>query len=452
MSRFAQITRIATFLSLTGIVLGGLVTPTNAQEYVDSPRSTKFPGMYCAGGTCECGSVSEPHDFWTATQLTGDWGGERTNLAAHGITYSGSATQFYQGVASGGAEQTFRYGGKVDQYLIFDSEKLGLWEGMKLIMHAETAFGENSIFDAAVLDPVNIAFLNPGPNDHVTAITHFQFEQQLGDGWAATFGRINTIDLWAALYPKYGKGLDGFMNTSMMIALNAVPTLPLVFNGAGVLKAGERGVEAGLLVLDPANIPTISNLDNLFDNGSTVVGLGRIFTDHGGLPGSHMVLGTYATGKYTSLDRSGWSFQPGQGVVAPQSTGSWMAAYVFQQALWMDRCDERRSIELFSNWGFADPETSPYEWTMSVSLEGYGLISGREDDRMGIGYFYSGLSEEFKSLLPALALDDLQGAEIYYNAAVTPWFHLTADLQFVEPAFSRNDTAVVVGLRGKIDI
>jgi hypothetical protein len=49
-------------------------------------------------------------------------------------------------------------------------------------------------------------------------------------------------------------------------------------------------------------------------------------------------------------------------------------------------------------------------------------------------------------------LGDLQGVELYYNSAITPWFHLTADVQFVEPSDSRRDTAVVWGLPGKIDI
>ncbi|MCH7542901.1 MAG: carbohydrate porin, partial [Proteobacteria bacterium] len=299
------------------------------------------------------------------------------------------------------------------------------------------------------------AFLTPGANEHVTAITNFQFNLQIAEGWTATIGRINTIDLWAVLYPKYGKGLDGFMNTSMMVPLNTVPTLPLIFNAAGVLKAGERGVEAALLVLDPVFIPTTSNLDNLFDNGSTIVGIGRIFTDFGGLPGSHMILGTYATGKYTSFDRNGFSFQPGQGLVAPQKTGSWMAAYILQQTLWRDPCDQRRSIDLTSTWGFSDPETSPYEWTANVSLEAYGLIRGREDDRMGAGYFYDGLSGQFKQLvsaLPGLDLQDVHGVELYYNAAIRPWFHLTADLQVVDNQNVADDPAVILGLRAKIDL
>jgi len=71
---------------------------------------------------------------------------------------------------------------------------------------------------------------------------------------------------------------------------------------------------------------------------------------------------------------------------------------------------------------------------------------------MGVAYFYSGLSGDFKDLLaPVLPLDDLQGVELYYNAAITPWFDLTADLQFVEPADSAADTAIVFGLRAKMD-
>ena len=75
-------------------------------------------------------------------------------------------------------------------------------------------------------------------------------------------------------------------------------------------------------------------------------------------------------------------------------------------------------------------------------------------DTLGVGYFYSDLSGDFKSLLAAAALDvgDLQGVELYYNAEFTPWFHVTADLQVIEPAERTSDTALVLGLRAKIDL
>ena len=44
-----------------------------------------------------------------------------------------------------------------------------------------------------------------------------------------------------------------------------------------------------------------------------------------------------------------------------------------------------------------------------------------------------------------------QGAELFYNIGVTPWFHLTPDVQIIKPASERVDTAVVVGFRAKAD-
>ncbi|MBW2244011.1 MAG: carbohydrate porin [Deltaproteobacteria bacterium] len=44
-----------------------------------------------------------------------------------------------------------------------------------------------------------------------------------------------------------------------------------------------------------------------------------------------------------------------------------------------------------------------------------------------------------------------QGIEIFYEAQLTGWLHVTPDLQVVRPAFSGNHTAVVLGLRVLID-
>jgi porin len=50
-----------------------------------------------------------------------------------------------------------------------------------------------------------------------------------------------------------------------------------------------------------------------------------------------------------------------------------------------------------------------------------------------------------------LAQRDEQGIELYYNAALTPWCHLSADLQIVTPSTKDLDTTVLVGGRLKID-
>ena len=68
-----------------------------------------------------------------------------------------------------------------------------------------------------------------------------------------------------------------------------------------------------------------------------------------------------------------------------------------------------------------------------------------------------GLSNDFKDLLaspiapPGLAQRDEQGVELFYNASLKRWCHLTGDLQIVEPSTKSLDTTVIAGMRLKIE-
>jgi len=400
-------------------------------------------GDYCGPAPCDC--------LGTRSQLTGDWHGHRSCLADCGITVEGAFTQFYQGPASGGNEQVFRYGDKFDLFVNMDTGKMGLWEGGQLTMHAvDWQIGQNAIVDATGLAPVNTALLLPKVREPAFAMTSLQYTQALGGGYLVTAGRINMLDLWATFYPQYGRGIDGFMNLSMMIPMNVVPSLPLVTNGAGIIKAGERGVESALLVFESQQSPTTVGLD--FPNGVTIVGAVRKYTDFLGQPGSHTLVGVYATGEYTSFDTSGWIVVPGQGITPAAKQGTWVAGYLGQQQLWADACNPARKTSLFGYLGFSDPDNSPFQFTTSISIEKFGPFACRPNDRAGIGYFYNGLNSDFQNTVSLIApIDDLHGGEVYYNAEIVPWFHLTTDLQVIEPGLEANDTAVVLGLRGKLE-
>ncbi len=413
-----------------------------------------LPGDCCNTTTCDCGSCLGCLDgLCTRPTLFGDWLGVKPCLGAHGVSAQADLTQFYQGVASGGAEQVFRYGAKLDLMLQGDTEKMGLWKGGQVIFHAaEWQFGQNSFADAVGLAPVNANLLLPKA-DASFAITHLQYLHALTEsGWAATFGRYSLLDLWTAFYPDYGRGLDGFMNVSALIPLNAVaPALPPVSNMAGVMKMGEAGPQAAFLVLESGNNPTTIGLD--VPNGVTMLGALRHATKHFGLAGSHMIAATYATGQYTSLDTNDWAILPG-GIVAPGSQdGSWFAGYFAEQRLWQDPCSAKRYTKLYGYAGLADPDTSPFDWTAGISLEAFGPSTCRPGDRMGVGYFYNSLSGPLEDLAAAVEpLGNVHGGELYYNAEITPWFHLTADVQIIEPAIEDEDTAVVFALRGKITL
>ena len=408
------------------------------------------PAQQANGTCCAYDRYSSCNSLWTRDSLTGDWRGNRPSLAKQGIVVESSLTQFYQGVASGGDQQNFKYGAKFDLFMHLDTEKMGLWRGGKFAIHAaDWQFGQNVVEGLASLAPVNSNLVTPTVEESF-GLTTLLYEHELGDGFLAAAGRINTLDFWEMLYPDYGRGVDGFMNLSINLPMNCAPSMPFISNVAGLLKGGRRGIEAGFLVMESYHVPTTVGLD--FPNEITLVAIARKYTDLGGLPGSHTLMASYASGDYTSFDTSGWIVLPGGGVIPTGVDDSWMAAYLAEQRIWADPCNKRRYAKLFGKVGFSDSNTSPFGCTASVAMEAFGAMKRRPDDRMGIGYFYNGLNDDFKALFAATnPLEDVHGGEIYYNAAITPWFHLTADLQVIDVAARANDTAVVVGLRGKID-
>ncbi len=395
------------------------------------------------------------HDFWTRSSLTNGFLGLQPALAKHGIVADIDVPQFYQGVTGGDADQTFKYGGKVDYNLTFLGEQLGLWKGFTTIMHAETRFGESVVGEAGAFALPNTNMLYPTPSQDITSITGLLFLQALNENVALAAGKINVVDLWAMVYPDSGRGVDGFMNLNALAA--GLPWLRFVnlsVNGAGVLTMKEKQVQGGLLVFDTNNSTTEDGLDNLFDQGASVLGLWRFFTDCNGKPGSHLFVGGWSSRTYTSLDRTDWTFLPGQGggLTPGEETGAWALAYYYEQVFWADPCNADRNMRLFTGWSLSDGNPSFARWNGMVSVEGFGLIHCREQDRMGVAYFYTGLSDDFRELVdPVVQLEAVQGVELYYNAAVTPWFHLTADLQIVDNENEADDTAVIAGLRGKVD-
>jgi len=400
-----------------------------------------------------CPHPCQPYPYSPSADFLACVAACQKSMAQQGITYDALATQFYQGVAGGGNEQEFEYGGKVDQFFIFDSTKLGLWEGMTMTMHAETRFGDDVNREAVGLAPVNVAMLYPKLDEHDTAITGLSFAQALDEETLATFGKFNALDLFQMLYPETGRGIDGFMNASMVIPISVARVVPLSFLGAGALKLQGKQVQGGILVFDTHNIPTTSGFDELFDNGANILGFWRFFTDVDGLPGSHMFGGIWSTGEFTSFDPTGFVIVPGQGIVANKQSGAYTLIYVLEQTLWMDGCNPQKKITLLSQWGLANEETSPFGWSANVGIQGRGFNRSRPQDSFGLGYFHSGLSDDFKTLLaPLINLQDINGVELYYNAAVTECFHLTADFQVIEPAEVANDTALVVGLRATIGL
>jgi len=386
-------------------------------------------------------------------QLTGDWHGARTRLAQRGIILDFQTTQFYQGVTSGGpadARGEWEYGGVGDAYITIVGDKFG-WKGFVFSIHTETRFG-NSINSAVGLAPPNFRLLLPPGDPPVVAVTNYSFIQQIGRGWAVSAGKFNIGDLWNGIY-HMGNGVDKFMNASLVFPLNlGRPISGYSIPGAALFKMKGREIEGAFAVLDTKDYSTKFGVENLFDQGASILGLWKFFHKIHGLPGYISVLGIYNTREFTSIDPSSFIIIPGQGVSLGEVTGTWAVTGFLSQTLWMDPANAKRNVEMFAQLGIADDNPNPINWNGSVTLVANGVIPGRERDAFGVGYFYTGVSDTFKQLLNTikLPLQDLQGVEVYYKFGLTPWLAVTADLQVVQPSLTTLDTDVIAGVRTKV--
>jgi len=386
------------------------------------------------------------------SKFTGDWRGWRTCLQDHGITFDVSTTQYYQGVTSGGLEQSFQYGGRNDYFLNLEGEKLGLWQGASVTLHGETRYGESVNSLAGTLLAPNLLLALPQPNGSVTALTGVTFTQYLSEELLIYGGKLNTQDDFEQ--PLTGaSNLTGFQNTAMLYNPVFARTIPYSTFGAGFDCLRNEETVFAACVYDTNDSPTASGFDTFFENGATVYAELNLPTTYFDRPGHQGLSGTYSSGKYTSLTPSAY-LDPilGLVIVPALKTGSWCVAYNFDQALYVFPDDPERMWGVFGNFGIADNNPSPVRWFASAGISGASPVAGREADSFGIAYFYVGVSDPLKNLAPTLLpLRDEQGMELYYNVAVTPWFQITPDLQVITPFRDRADTSVLFGIRAMVD-
>lgn len=386
--------------------------------------------------------------------LTGDWGGARDRLAARGFTLDVTGTGFWQGVVDGGDDETDEAGGRVDAYLNVDGEKAGLWPGLFLTFHAEYK-GGNDVNDAAgTLFPVNFSLAVPSDSDSVFALTAVTVTQFLSEDWLVYFGKLNTVDDSNQPYTGGGLGLYGFQNGTLLQSPILARTIPYSTFGGGVVYLRDFKPIASINVYDTNNTPTTTGFDSFFDNGATLLAQVNLPTTYFGMPGHQGVSAIYSTGDFVST-LGVWEFVNsalvGELIPLREKDGSWGVLWQFDQALWVDPADPEIAFGVFGNFGVTDGDPNPIEYAGSIGIGGSVPFGTRSAlDTFGVGYFYTAISDELIGLPGQLALRDEQGIEAFYNFGLTRWIDITADAQFVRPAFAEVDDAVVLGIRASV--
>jgi len=143
-----------------------------------------------------------------------------------------------------------------------------------------------------------------------------------------------------------------------------------------------------------------------------------------------------------------------------QKSDTWAVFYSFDQYFWQPKGDPKRGIGIFFTFGTTDGNPNPIKYSYSMGIGGNGVVPGRPNDSIGVGWARTEFSSEFVPFLRQrldLGLDDEDAVEMYYNAALTGWVNATLDLQVINPGLKKTlsssgqltevNTAVVVGGR-----
>jgi porin len=372
--------------------------------------------------------------------------GFKPALQERGINFQGNVTQFYFGNTAGGMQRDFRYGGHGDYLLNLDINKLGGPQGQFLQIRGEHRFGQSLAGRTGAFLPPNFAADLPVADSTDFYLTNVLFTQALSESFALYGGKLDTISGDVNAF-AHGRGIHQFSNIAFVanpIGLRTIAYSTLGF-GFAVLQDGEPLYN--FLVLNPTDTTETDGFSELFAEGVVISQELRVPTRFLGLPGHQLVGAVWSSRDYVALDQSPMIIFPG--VPIQRSSGSWAVTYNFDQYLYTEPGETEQGWGIFGRAGIADPNTNPIAYFLSAGVGGNSRLAGRERDTFGLGWYYYGTSKE---LLPALnavtgRLGDGQGAELFYNAAISQRMFLTTDLQVIDPARKTVDAAWVAGLR-----
>jgi porin len=379
--------------------------------------------------------------------LTGDWFGAGPTLRDTGFVPSLSFTQFYQGLMSGDGPHRWDYGAKVDAFLKVDASKLGFWQGFGVSAHLEFNFGRATQDAGGVLLPVNSALKFPGANEAIADLA-LSVSQRAGEHVSLAFGKINMVDSYDAGHDfSGGRGIEQFQHLELVAPFTGIVP-PMIFGG--LVAVDVAPVKFTLIAFDPVDRTRQTGFDHAFETGVTFNASTELRARVAGQPGKLVAIGAYST-------QDGFDFRSIPDIIVPSGTAlsnterKWYTGFSFEQALWHDASDERKSWGLFGQVGLSDGNPNPQRWMVMGGVGGRSPVPGRSADRFGVGGFYVGLSRALKDgLRPIVRLGNEYGGELFYNYAPAPWVRLTTDLQVLRPAPADNTVAFVGGLRAQV--
>ena len=406
---------------------------------------------------------TEAGDFLHRTQLSGDWGGLRTDLARHGFFFDLYSTSAYQDVASGGLKTGSTSIQNTQLSINVDTGRAGLWPGGVLHFSLESRYGSSSpqnTFTVGSSVPQYTGLAYPGPFFvHDVLPTEYFLLQSLTPKFSVILGKANVLThadqtFFGNDYKYYFANLNFNKNP---MALNFYNTYSLA--AIGIWTPSQRVTVVGG-VYDP-NTEANNLATKAFDRVN-LYGITIFSYKIGNLPGQSWAQYNWTNKPKIDLTSPFGQLSPSD---VPQAVGvllgtpsaqtlpinykgtSWVTVGNFAQYLFvkdhpgavagkLGSGQPLRGIGLFGRIGYAPEETNPITRDGSVAVFANGLSDDRPNDSFGLGIYHNGISQPLKNDIAGLTgatanVKNENGLEVFYDVALTPAIRLIPSYQHI---------------------
>jgi len=111
--------------------------------------------------------------------------------------------------------------------------------------------------------------------------------------------------------------------------------------------------------------------------------------------------------------------------------------------------EDSQGLGVFGRFGYANSNLNPIGNFWSLGLQYQGLLDGRNDDVLGVG-FAQGIFSDYAGA--GYTENHENALEVYYNAQITPWLSLSPSIQHISNTGGDKTIkdAVVFGLRAQV--
>ena len=388
---------------------------------------------------------AENDSIWEQETLTNGFWRLNDQLADRGIELGFGITSIYQANVKGGISTHARRGrhsGSYDLEMSADLQRLLGFESGSLFLHLEGGWPDTEGIDEPSIGSYFGVNADAIGNDAILVKQLFYEGPIFSDNLTLMIGKIDFTGVFDATAYADDECTQ-FLNATFVddptipfpeYSLGIVLTYDLTdswYIMGGIADAEADGRETGF--------NTTFNGDDyflyIFETGVTP----QLDSVKGPLQGA------YRVGFWTDPQPKAHS---GTSNTYRNDVGFYLS---FDQMLAKENSDpeDSQGLGTFFRYGYADGKRNDLTNLWSLGFQYQGLLEGRDDDVLGIG-FAQGF---FSNLASTTYTDDYENAlELYYNTQVTPCLSLSPSIQYIgNPGGDKTvSDAVVLGLRAQI--